>query len=138
MLEKIKEILNRANCSYKVIYEEAHMMNVKADEIGRCDSFVYIEEFIRGQYTQEAYRKTKTMQVQVYFSRFTEMQNDATEREALRQRIEDEIVEPFMEEYEKSGIFEAVTTWSIFYPLPRWDANEVSVMLQFPCKVIRC
>ena len=138
MLEKIKNILNQANPEYEVIYEEAHMMNIKVDELQPSDSFVYIEEFLRGQYLQEKYIKAKVLQMQLYFCKFTEMQNDADARQLLRDQIEAEIVLPFMDKYEKSNLFGAVGKWNIYYPLPRWDANEVSIMLEFECKMQIC
>ena len=138
MLNKIKDILTRANPEYKVIYEEAHMMNAKADELQRNDSFVYIEEFLRGQYLQEKYIKARVLQMQLYFCKFTDMHNDAIERQSLRDQIEAEIVLPFMDKYEKSNLFAPVERWNIYYPLPRWDANEVSVMLEFGCKTPIC
>ena len=138
MLNKIKDILNQANPEYEVIYEENHMMNIKADELQSSANFVYIEEFLRGQYLQEKYTKAKVLQMQLYFCKFTEMQNDAGVRQLLRDQIEVEIVLPFMEKYEKTNLFGAVDKWNIYYPLPRWDANEVSVMLEFGCKMQIC
>jgi hypothetical protein len=139
MLNKITEIIKAANPSYTVIYEEKHMMNVRADELQRNAGFAYIEEFIRGRYQQERYRPaSKTMQMQIYFSRFADMHADAMTREALRTQIETEIILPFMKQYEKSAYFNPVDAWNIYYPFPRWDANEVSVMLEFGCKVQVC
>lgn len=138
MLEQLKEILNTTNSSYEIIYEEKHIMNVKVDELNKEQSFVYIEEFIRGRFTQEKYRKTRTMQMQIYFSKFVEMHENALVRQALRDQIENEIVLKFMSVYEASNYFANVENWNIYYPLPRWDANEVSVMLEFDCKLNNC
>lgn len=138
MLNKIREIIGKANPDYTIIYEEESMMNVYADELKREESFVYIEEFTRGRYSKNGYFPTKTMQMQIYFSKFCEHANKATEREALRELIESEIVLNFMREYESSSYFEAVENWDILYPPSRWDANEVSVMLYFGCKLQMC
>jgi hypothetical protein len=138
MLSEIKQIIQTANPLYTVIYEEKHLMNVKVDELPRNAGFAYIEEFIRGQYRQEKYRITKTMQMQIYFSRFVDMHEDAELRQAVRKQIEEEIVLPFMNVWENSHLFESVEQWNIYYPLPRWDANEISVMLEFACKTPLC
>lgn len=138
MLQEIQQILNAANPQYKVIYEENHMMNIKADELALNSRFVHIEEFTRGQYTSERYFETKTVQMQIYFCRFVEMEADAIVREGIRNEIESEIVEPFIRAYKESNLFASVDNWAFFYPLPRWDANEVGIMLQFPCKVSKC
>jgi hypothetical protein len=139
MLKRITEIIHAANPSYTVIYEEKHMMNVRADELQRNAGFAYIEEFIRGQYRQERYRPaSRTMQMQIYFSRFAGLHADAMTREAIREQIESETVLPFMRQYEQSGYFAPVDAWNIYYPFPRWDANEASVMLEFGCRVPVC
>lgn len=138
MLSKIREIITKANPAYKIIYEENHMMNVKADELKLTDSFVHIEEFTRGRIFTEGYRKKKSKQMQIYFSKLTEHENDADEREQLRELIENEIVYPFIDAYSNSKFFDEVENWDILYPPPRWDANEVSVMLYFTCKLNLC
>ncbi|MDR0541046.1 MAG: hypothetical protein LBH19_02410, partial [Dysgonamonadaceae bacterium] len=138
MLSQIKQILESANPEYTVIYEEKHLMNVKVDELPVNARFAYIEEFLKGQYRQEKYFKTRIMQMQIYFSRFVDMHDDAIVRESLRDEIDAEIVRPFMKTYNESGFFEPVEIWNIYYPFPRWDANEVSVMLEFACKIQIC
>lgn len=156
LLDTIKGIIQTANAkakaaaeekdpevifpTYIVEYEESKMMNVKADQYKAGDSFVYIEEFISGRYIKEKFFKTKTMKMQIYFCKFTKMHVDAITREQLRNTIEAELVEPFMQEFEDSNSFidAKLTNWNTYYPFPRFDANEVSVMLEFECKVRRC
>ena len=69
---------------------------------------------------------------------FTELQVDAIEREAIRTQIETDIVIPFMDKYNASGVFDNVDTFKFMTTLPRFDANEVSIMLQFDCKKTKC
>lgn len=132
MLTELKQIIASANAAYTVEYEEASMMNITADKIKRDQPWAYIEEFVQGSYTKK-YGQSKTTQVQVYFCRFTEFQNTAEQREAIRAQIEGEIVLSFMEKYNASGVFSPVEVFKFFTPLPRFDANEISVMLQFDC-----
>ena len=139
MLQKIKEIIEKSNPDYIVEYEESSLMNVKADEIKRDKSFAYIEEFRRGKFTEGKFGGRKqVMRMQIYFCKFSELQNDAIEREIQRENIISEIVRPFISEYEKSGHFDDVKEWPFYYPLPRFDANEVSVMLEFDCSIQIC
>lgn len=129
MLDKIIQILNDANPNYKVIYEEAHMMNVKVDDLNRQDSFIYIEEFTQGQIVIERYRRIEKMRAQIYFSKFANMHGRAIRREELRSQIKAEAMYPFINAYE--NVFGSKAVWNIYYPFPRWDGNEVSVMLEF-------
>ena len=46
MLEKLEAIINAANATYAVEYEEAAMFNVRADAFEKGHKFVYIEVFI--------------------------------------------------------------------------------------------
>lgn len=138
MIQELKAIIAQANANYIIEFDESRMMNVKVDEINRSDSFAYIEEYSSGRYNVPKFFKEKTTQVQIYFCKFTEFQNDADDREALRQLIETEIVIPFMSKYNESGKFKQVDNWNFFTTLPRFDANEVSIMLQFDCVVTYC
>ena len=138
MIEEIKTLITTSNPIYEVEYEESRMMNLNADEKGLNAAFAYIEEFVQGSYTKEKFFRNKTTQVQVYFCRFAEMHNSAKDREAIRTRIENEIVLTFMEKYNASGFFTQVDSFKFFTPLPRFDANEVSIMLQFDCKQKMC
>ena len=119
---------------YEVEYEENKMMNLKVDEKSLDARFAYIEEFTQGTYEKKPFVPQKTTQVQIYFCRFGSMHSTAVEREAIRSQIESEIIFPFMKAYNDSGIFDRVDSWKFYTPLPRFDANEISIMLQFNCK----
>lgn len=143
MLQKIEQLLTQANPCYQVIYEESSLMNVRADQLDETANFVHIEEFRRGIYIDRKYGpKQKQIVMQLYFSKITQMHANAIQRECLRNQIETEIVLPFISLYEESPWFSPIAastanpsgiTWAISYPLPRFDANEVSIMLEFTC-----
>jgi len=138
MITELKQIIQESNLAYIVEFEESKMMNVKADEYPMGAKFAYIEEYISGSYTKEKYFHKKILQIQVYFCMFTELQVDAIQRETIREQIESEMVIPFMDKYNASGAFDKVDTFKFLTPLPRFDANEVSIMLQFDCKKVKC
>lgn len=119
---------------YPVEYEENKMMNLKADEKTPDSAFAYIEEFTQGTYERKPFVPQKTTKMQIYFCRFIEMDSTAIQRDALRESIESEIIFPFMEKYNACGIFDRVDIWNWGAGLPRFDANEISIMLQFDCK----
>jgi len=138
MIQKLKSIIQSANTDYLVEFEESSMMNIKVDEYPAGAKFAYIEEYRQGKYFKESYVNKKATTFQIYFCKFTEFQNNADDREQLRNEIESEIVLPFMEKYNKSGLFEKVDVFQFYTPLPRFDANEVSIMLQFEAKETKC
>ncbi|MDR1544947.1 MAG: hypothetical protein LBS50_11220 [Prevotellaceae bacterium] len=139
MLQKIKGIIESLETAYIFEYEESAMMNVKVDKYQRGDKFVYIEEFRSGKIFEGRYGgNRKQMRMQIYFCKFSKMHGNAIEREAQRETILNEIVYRFIDAYKSSGYFEQVPEWNIYYPLPRFDANEVSVMLEFNCILPQC
>lgn len=139
MLKKLIEIINKANESYVVHYEESSLMNVRADDLLRSQPFVHIEEFKSGKVSTSRYGlQTRTMKMEIYFGRFCEFENNATTREEMREQIIEEVVYPFMTAYNKSGYFQRLDEWEILYPLTRFDANEVAVMLNFKCVIPEC
>lgn len=138
MITELRQIIESSNPNYIVEFEENAMMNIKADSYPRDNGFAYIEEYVQGSYSKERFFRNKIINMQIYFCKFTEMHNNAIERERLRELIEMQIVQPFMKKYNESGVFQKVHLWKFYTPLPRFDANEVSIMLQFDCKKIRC
>lgn len=137
-LQIIENIIDSLNTNYRFEYEESSMMNVRADDYKRGDSFVYVEEFRQGRITEMRYGgKIKEMKLQIYFCKFCELHNNAIEREKLREKILTDIVYPFINGYKKAG-YGNVAEWGIYYPLPRFDGNEVSVMLEFTAAMPIC
>lgn len=137
MLATIKNLITASNPQYEVEYEESRMMNLKADQKSRAARFAYIEEFVRGNYSTENFRSKKTTMMQIYFCRFCDFETSAESRELIRKEIESEIIIPFITKYNNSS-FEKINNFRYYTPLPRFDANEVSIMLEFDCKAIIC
>jgi len=135
-LEEHKENPDK-EVSYIIHYDDKYMMNKKADDLRRSQSFIYIEEFVQGSYNKGKYNNgTKSIRTQIYFCKFIEMHNEAINRQKLRSIIETEIVVPFIKAYENK--YGEVQQWKFYYPLPRWDGNEVSVLLEFDCIIPIC
>ena len=138
ILQAITDVLKVSVPNYELIYDEAKMINIKVDELSADDKFCYIEELREGKYTTDKYFKKKSMTMQIYFCQFEQINVDAIDREEKRNAIEAEAVEPFIAAYEASGIFGKVTEWKLSYPVCRFDANEINVMLSFNCSIVTC
>ncbi|MCL2596258.1 MAG: hypothetical protein FWD66_01060 [Paludibacter sp.] len=140
MLQQIKQILETVNCEYIVIYETDKMANVVIDDLTRTAKFVHIDEFRDGKMTMPKYRDgwNKILKMELYFCHFCQMQDTAEFREQKREQIENEIVRPFIDAYQNSGLFDEVAEWGLGYPPPQFDANEVGVLLRFDCSMINC
>jgi len=131
MIEEIKAICTKVNAGYSVEYEESHMMNLNADQKTLDARFAYIEEFTGGNYQMTGFRLEKTVTVQLYFCRFIPLvDSTADARETIRKEIETEIVLPFIKEFKSSNGYPK-NGFRYRTALPRFDANEVSIMLQF-------
>lgn len=147
-LKELTNLIKEANACYKIYYEESSMMNVRADEIGSdtetdetvdFSNFVHIEEFRDGSYIRENFRRYKQTRVQIYFGKLTRLKSDASAREIIRDEIEAEIVRPFIDLYEaRYRNSNNALGISFAYPLPRWDANEVSILLQIQIREMVC
>jgi hypothetical protein len=137
MIQKLLEVINSAT-SYEATFEESHMMNVAVDSIKRNLPFAYIEEYRSGKYSSKGFVKDKTTKIEIYFCRFAALDSTALQREEIRKQIEMDALEPFMEAYNNSGYFKQVYEFDFFTPIPRFDANEVSVRLSFDCIIDRC
>jgi hypothetical protein len=127
-------------------YDEASMMNVKADDIERDKSFVYIEELTQSRIeTPKGRPASRVTPVQIYFCRFEPLHNDAwhgdtrhsqaaaakltVARQAIRDSIENEMVLPVVERISQE-LQRYSPTYTFRYPPSRFDANEVAVMLE--------
>lgn len=136
MLEKIKSIIEQANDDYVVEYDEANMFNIRADGFVRGTKYVYIEEFKEGELNLSGYFEMDKLRLNIYFSEIPQVELDALGRERIRERIKAEIVKPFIKEFIASQEFISDKVFRYYYPLSRFDANEVSVMLDFECYLI--
>ena len=59
------------------------------------------------------------------------MHDNAIKRELMRKKIEEEAVIPFITKMNANDNFKQIERFDIATPLPRFDANEVSVRLEF-------
>lgn len=146
--------------------DQARMLNVKVDTMERfvtdsdgnrtSSDFVYVEEPTTGYY-DTPYRGYPTQRtiMQVYFCKFEPMANDAYKgdtkfsqnsptigRLELRNQIEEQMVRPFLYLLKTSQLVkqypEIMNTVRVLYPSSRFDANEVSVGLEFTFKQDWC
>lgn len=146
--------------------DQARMLNVKVDTMERfvtdldgnrvSSDFVYVEEPTTGYY-DTPYRGYPTQRtiMQVYFCKFEPMANDAYKgdtkfsknsptigRLELKSQIEEQMVRPFLYLLKTSQLVkqypEIMSTVRVLYPSPRFDANEVSVGLEFTFKQDWC
>nr|DAN26494.1 MAG TPA: hypothetical protein [Caudoviricetes sp.] len=150
IIDTIRGLVNRINPDILFECDAPEMMNIKADTISRDipAGFVYVEEPTSGYYEipYRGYQKQR-VSLRVYFCDFEPMANDAykgdsnfswnsrTEaRLSIRERIEETMVRPFLYLLKNSdtgmrypGILSSVR---VTYPVPQFDANEVSVCLE--------
>ena len=146
--------------------DQARMLNVKVDTMERfvtdsdgnrvSSNFVYVEEPTTGYY-DTPYRGYPTQRtiMQVYFCKFEPMANDAYKgdtkfsqnsptigRLELKNQIEEQMVRPFLYLLKTSQLVkqypEIMNTVRVLYPSSRFDANEVSVGLEFTFKQDWC
>lgn len=146
--------------------DQARMLNVKVDTMERfvtdsdgnrvSSDFVYVEEPTTGYY-DTPYRGYPTQRtiMQIYFCKFEPMANDAYKgdtkfsknsptvgRLELKSQIEEQMVRPFLYLLKTSKLVkqypEIMNTVRVLYPSPRFDANEVSVGLEFTFKQDWC
>lgn len=146
--------------------DQARMLNVKVDTMERfvtdsdgnrvSSDFVYVEEPTTGYYDTPylGYPTQRTI-MQVYFCKFEPMANDAYKgdtkfsknsptvgRLELKSQIEEQMVRPFLYLLKTSQLVkqypEIMNTVRVLYPSSRFDANEVSVGLEFTFKQDWC
>ena len=136
MLEKIKNIIERANANYVVEYDEGNMFNIRADGFDRGTKYAYIEEFKEGEINMQGNFEADKLRLNIYFSVIPEQELNAIGREQIREVIKAEIVKPFIKAFIDSPFFSSNKLFKYYYPLSRFDANEVSVMLDFECELL--
>lgn len=146
--------------------DQARMLNIKVDTMERfvtdpdgnrvSSDFVYVEEPTTGYYDTpyRGYPAQRTI-MQVYFCKFGPMANDAYKgdtkfsknsptlgRLELKNQIEEQMVRPFLYLLKNSQLVkqypDIMNTVRVLYPSARFDANEVSVGLEFTFKQDWC
>lgn len=162
----IRDIVKMVNPLAVFECDQARMLNVKVDTMERfvtdsdgnrvSSDFVYVEEPTTGYYDipYRGHQKQRTI-MQIYFCKFEPMANDAYKgdtkfsknsptigRLELKNQIEEQMVRPFLYFLKTSELGlrhpEIFSTIRILYPSPRFDANEVSVGLEFTFKQDWC
>lgn len=136
MLEKIKSIIEQANADYVVEYDEGNMFNIRADGFARGTKYAYIEEFKEGEIDMQGFFEKDKLRLNIYFSEIPKEELNAIAREQIRETIKAEIVKPFIKAFIDSPHFSSNKIFKYYYPLSRFDANEISVMLDFECELI--
>ena len=136
LIDEIKSVCEKAIPDWGFYFDDRQLMNVKADN--SVFPLVFFEEYRQGNYyVKHLIEKTTT--VELYFCKLCQMHNEGTDRESLRKQIEAEAVIPFIREYkERLRIFTDIDHFKFFTPPPRFDSNEVSIMLQFNAKLVEC
>jgi hypothetical protein len=153
MIQEISDLLTAINPEYTFTYEESAMMNIKADSYlkykdvidpdtnevtgQKIASFVYLEEFTSGSIKREGYVNARVQKCQLYFCKFADFHCDALQRQELRELMFTEIIYAFAEKIRLHPMLLAKDI-QYYTPLPRFDANEVSVMIEFDYKVQLC
>lgn len=162
----IRDMVKMVNPMAVFECDQARMLNVKVDTMERfvtdsdgnrtSSDFVYVEEPTTGYY-DTPYRGYPTQRtiMQVYFCKFEPMANDAYKgdtkfsknsptvgRLELKSQIEEQMVRPFLYLLKTSQLVkqypEIMNTVRVLYPSSRFDANEVSVGLEFTFKQDWC
>lgn len=162
----IRDIVKMVNPLAVFECDQARMLNVKVDTMKRfvtdsdgnrvSSDFVYVEEPTTGYYDipYRGYPTQRTI-MQVYFCKFEPMANDAYKgdtkfsknsptvgRLELKSQIEEQMVRPFLYLLKTSQLVkqypEIMNTVRVLYPSSRFDANEVSVGLEFTFKQDWC
>ncbi len=159
IIDYIAELCAKANPEYVFMHEEADMINVKIDGLTRGKKFVYVEAVRTGAYVRSSVgRRSKTLNVRVFFCQFTNFANDmravaipggrvtsqGKKNEEVLTSIETEIVDRFVELLDTPEAMKRLTLglpWQRLpfqYPPSRYDGNELSVMLEFALMVPQC
>ena len=162
----IRDMVKMVNPMAVFECDQARMLNVKVDTMERfvtdsdgnrvSSDFVYVEEPTTGYY-DTPYRGYPTQRtiMQVYFCKFEPMANDAYKgdtkfsknsptigRLELKNQIEEQMVRPFLYLLKNSQLVkqypDIMNTVRVLYPSSRFDANEVSVGLEFTFKQDWC
>lgn len=158
LIDRLGALLKSLNAGYYFEYDESSAMNLKADAVENDAGLIFIEEVRGGRYrlpqnrAQGFYRQKET-RLSIYFCRFmkelepfaglgdtplsVQAQHTLTmTRQAIRDRIEAEVVIPFMnaidEAMKRDWRGYTVGDYTFTYPhLSRFDSNEVAVVLDF-------
>lgn len=135
MIEFLRGLCNAANPTYEFFYNEGAAMNIDTEILARNQGFVYVEEFTGGSFILRNGFILKRPKVEIYFCRFADHEETAEGREAIRDQITTEILIPFIKQLRSPEALRRFTRpleeINFFNAIPRFDDNEVSILLEF-------
>lgn len=153
LIDDLRALLSALHPDYRFEYDEASAMNIKADSLGNRAGLIYIEEIRQGRYRipqnrTQGFWKLKETSVSIYFIRFSsELDPYASigdtpasnalsftltqTRQAIRDRIEREVVVPFIEAMAADTRYTVGDFTFAYPPHPRFDSNEIAVLINF-------
>lgn len=157
LIQLLENVTKTLNPDAIFEFETSRMINVKIDTVTRDKMFVYIEEPTQATINMDLYqRTTQSTLLRIYFCRFEKMHNDnwpgdsqwnekansSIHRQSIRDSIEEQMVRPFITLIRRSSwgnrYRDAFNSLRILYPYPRFDANEVSVGIEFTIREKWC
>lgn len=154
LIRAIGEICSSLHPDYRFEYDEASAMNIKADAMQNYEGLIFMEEIQQGRYDMPGrgarFFRQKNTNVSIYFCRFSKTLNEfggsgqtpisgrnlTLTRQEIRDQIECEVVQPFMESmdsYQRSkSATISINSYNFVYPPhSRFDSNEVAIILNF-------
>lgn len=142
--QALKSLLEQTCPDWVVTYEAGRLMNTKSRQLRADDKFIYIEEFTSGRYIRRTGRPRKEMKrVQIYFCKYKSDDEPNTRdragavdasaelREAVREEIKAQAVNPFLDAFYASAAFlDKPDEVRFAHPLPRFSDREISIMIE--------
>ena len=128
MIKKLKEIIESVTQA-KVFIAERGEMNVLADEIKACESFVQIVPTYRKDLFFDVRRWEKAT-IRVYFSKFVQLECSDKRLYEAKCEVENDIVLPLFAALRNSNELRCLS-WHIDYSVPpMYDANEATIFVE--------
>jgi hypothetical protein len=142
MLAELKQLIINAGITYPVTYEEAMFYNAIDTDEKLTDTYhILIEEFVNADLIRDKGSFMETVKAQVYFfyipEKIATSDTTAEEREAKREELKDNGVYPLADKLRYEGANQT-KTFRISYPIPRFDCEEIGVLLEFDWKKPVC
>lgn len=136
MVKRLKEIIE-TELGLKVFVSERDEMNLIADELGYREKYAQIIPSFKKEYVRDA-RNWEKGTLQVYFSRFVQLQSPDGYVYGEKAKMEREFVTPLIKAIRASGLV-VLENYSVDYSVPSlYDANEVSLLLNLTIKKPLC
>ena len=131
MLTELTSLITKINSSIITYYENDAMANVVADSHDYDKYYCLINEFQEGVLNKlNNGQKLNKPKVRLYFYKCSELENNATDRETIREYLQTNAVKILFDELCKSSLFNGQLNW--FYPpCSRFDCNDCGVLVEF-------